>query len=700
MLSDASPVIAATPENPPPSASSNFITAANAIPASTSANFTPTSPSENPHSKGSESIASPTKTLPFTELHLVHHQMFSREATASGSPAWLQVKPLWETWGNKVAFLDVTECDISLSPGSPKPDVKLPSALTSAMSIAQIYLALQLSDPHKPNTPPVQVSPTCHLDDLHPHHHLRQVVEGILDVKTPLPSAKAFESNMLLSIEGLDAFFGSLEISLGSFVNELTSSEQTLRYAEVEFFTSLRLALFVKGTTFMRDEGDQGPSLERVNSLMDRLVSVLAGIAVLRYMQEYLGGALARWTREESDRSSTRWEMWYTFLQLWKAGMSGLASALSQGRKDLFQYRAIGAIISPSVKSIVDHLMTNPAWWSPHGDGVPVAFRVGLKQFVPSEALFEQLRHIQWPRLSFLDRASVLLLLFICAIQISQEPGFSTLVLSSMAEDPTSLVFLFIACSRDLRVVIEGTEEGPKYSPDASENEIRRRQMVDGWIKVWRSERGPESPAGSEATLFMPPSARATVRIPLEEPEPMDLDEPEIVRAGGEVDSRPKAAQESAPSQEEDDVQPADEEGDPEADIAVVAGKKRKRKVPVGGRRIAGPSVGLAENPRQRLKEVAATAPEQEVEERPRRKAYLNSPFVSGTQGSRTDQSPHLEAKHESSRKPRAIKAKAKAAATASAPSSSPRKLTARQISVEAARKAAQAKAAKNAAGH
>lgn len=252
-----------------------------------------------------------------------------------------------------MAFLDANQCDISLSPGSPKPDVKLPSALTSAVSIAQIYLALQLSDPYKvgscvleafaphsllsfqPNTPPVKVSPTCHLDDLHPHHHLRQAVEGILDVKTPLPSTKALESNMLLSIEALDAFFGSLEGSLGSFLNELTSSEQTLRYAEVEFFTSLRLAILVKGTTFMRDEGDPGPSFERVNSLMDRFVTVLAGIAVLRYMQEYLGGALARWTREESDKSSTRWEMWYTFLQLWKAGISGLASALSQGRKDV-----------------------------------------------------------------------------------------------------------------------------------------------------------------------------------------------------------------------------------------------------------------------------------------------------------------------------------------------------------------------------
>lgn len=181
----------------------------------------------------------------------------------------------------------------------------------------------------------VQVSPTCCLGDLHPHHHLRQIVEGILDVKTPLPSSKAFESNMLLSIEAVDAFFGALEGSLESFIDELTSSEQTLRYAEVEFFTSLRLALYVKGTTLMRDEGASGPSIERANSLIDRLVSVFAGIAALRYMQEYLGDALARWTREDSDNSGARWEMWYSFWQFWKAGMSGLASALSQGRKDV-----------------------------------------------------------------------------------------------------------------------------------------------------------------------------------------------------------------------------------------------------------------------------------------------------------------------------------------------------------------------------
>lgn len=246
-----------------------------------------------------------------------------------------------------------------------------------------------------------------------------------------------------------------------------------------------------------------------------------------------------------------------------------------------------------------------------------------------------------------------------------------------------------------------GKEEGPKYSPDASENEVRRRNMVEAWIKVWQTEGGPESPAGPEGALIIRPSAKATVRIPVEEPEAMDLDEPEIVTTGPQVDSTLEATQDTGAIEEEGGVQPAgSKESDPEADVVGVAGKKRKRKVPVGGRRIAEPSVGLAENPRQRLKEIAAKAPEQEAEEeRPRRKAYLNSPYVSATQGSRADQTSHLGANKESSKKPKAITAKVKATANASAPSSSPRKLTKRQASVESARKTAQAKAAKKAAG-
>lgn len=216
--------------------------------------------------------------------------------------------------------------------------------------------------------------------------------------------------------------------------------------------------------------------------------------------------------------------------------------------------------------------------------------------------------------------------------------------------------------------------------------------MVEAWMKVWQSERGPEDPTGPQGTSIIPPWAKDTVRVPPETPEPMDLDEPQEVPTEQERNPLPEATGDPA-SIPGDRVPPADEEeGDLGAVITSGAGKKRKRKVPVGGRRIAEPTVGLAENPRQHLKEVATKALEKDPEDRPRRQAYLNSPYVSAPQAPTSP----LKAP---SKKPKAAAAKAKAVAKSSAPSSSARKLTKRQTRAEAARKEAEAKVVKSAAG-
>lgn len=140
---------------------------------------------------------------------------------------------------------------------------------------------------------------------------------------------------MLLQRDAIHSFFGTLEDALSSFIDLLVSNETKLRYTEIKFFTALRLALYVKGTTFICDEGTIGASTQRVRLLLDRLVLVLAGVAVLRYMQDFLGEAAARWWQEETEKGGARWEMWFSVWQLWKAGMSGLASPLAQGRHDV-----------------------------------------------------------------------------------------------------------------------------------------------------------------------------------------------------------------------------------------------------------------------------------------------------------------------------------------------------------------------------
>ncbi|KIO27619.1 hypothetical protein M407DRAFT_23184 [Tulasnella calospora MUT 4182] len=635
----------------------------------------------------------PIRSRPFTELRLGHPRMFTGEASALGSPGWLQVKPLLSIWGSKVSFLNLSECDISYNPASPELDLPLPSALTSAISIMQVFLAMQQGDPHRPDVPLVRVSPTCGLDALHPHHHLRQVVEGILDVQAPLPSCKFFESNMLLKPEGIQAFFGVLEAALESFIDALTADDVTIRYAEIDFFTVLRLALYVKESTFMRDGAARGPATDRVASLLDRFVSVLASIAALRYMQEYLGEAAARWCREEPEKRGVRWEMWFLVGQLWKAAMIGLASAVSQKRQDLFLFRGIDDVIAPSVKSVIEHLIAQPTWWSPPGNGVPVAFTVGVKQFIPSETLFNRLPEISWARLSFLDRCSVLLTIFICAIQLSQEPDDSAQLEISTGDGSESLVQLFSMRCSDLKRVIEGaagTELGPKKAAQESEDEVRRRRMVQAWVTVWASERGPHAedtstPAAASSdeeavTNGQLPVQSQTSSVVPATPSVVDeqVGERGLENAHGLVPIAEEKEDESA------ELLDGKEESEIPTVVVGLKGGKAKRKVPVGGRWTAPPSVGAAENSRRRLRQAEASIEEEQSEERPRRTAYLNNVYSSRT----------CPPKAPTSKQPKAAVTKAKALAKSSEPSSSPLKLTKKQKAAEAAARKAAKKAA------
>ncbi|KIO20132.1 hypothetical protein M407DRAFT_30206 [Tulasnella calospora MUT 4182] len=604
---------------------------------------------------------SPIRPQQFTELRLGHPCMFTGEASASGSPGWLQVKPLLSIWGSKISFLNLSECDISYNPASPKLDLPLPSALTSAISIMQIFLAMQQGDPHRPDLPLVRVSPTCGLDALHPHHHLRQVVEGILDVQAPLPSCKFFESNMLLKPEGIQAFFGVLEAALESFIDALTADDVTIRYAEINFFTVLRLALYVKETTFMRDEAARGPVTKRVASLLDRFVSVLASVAALRYMQEYLGEAAGRWCREEAEKRGARWEMWFSVGQLWKAAMTGLASAVSQKRQDLFLFRGIDDVIAPSVKSVIEHLIAQPAWWSPPGNGVPVAFTVGVKQFIPSETLLNRLPEISWARLSFIDRCSVLLTVFICAIQLSHEPEDLSQLEISTSDGFDSLIQLFGMRCSDLKRAIEGaagTELGPRKAVQESEDEVRRRRVVQAWL---------------------PAQPQTSSRVPA---TPSMIDEQKGEQPLENADGLAALAEE----EEEESAELPDGAEESEIATAVVGlkGAKAKRKVPVGGRRTAPPSVGAAENPRRRLRQAEAAIEEEQSEERPRRTAYLNNIYASRMR----------PPKASTSEQPKAAVTKAKASVKSSEPFSSPRKLTKKEKAAEAAAKKAAKKAA------
>lgn len=109
---------------------------------------------------------------------------------------------------------------------------------------------------------------------------------------------------------------------------------------------------------------------------------------------------------------------------------------------------------SPIV-SVINNLMLNPPWWSPAKTGPQRSFTIGLKQFIPSEKLLEGFPRTPWSRLSFLDRASVLLVIVLCAIQLENEPNSSPALMISPNKIHDSLVDLFTTRCRDLREAIE-----------------------------------------------------------------------------------------------------------------------------------------------------------------------------------------------------------------------------------------------------
>lgn len=268
-----------------------------------------------------------------------------------------------------------------------------------------------------------------------------------------------------------------------------------------------------------------------------------------------------------------------------------------------------------------------------------------------------------------------------------------------------------------------GTEDGPKYIQDMSLEESHRRRMVQAWVKVWEQERGPDATTAAPASTtgpVAPPQEqnRARIEVPIASqvssivpatPSVLEDDlEDSGPAEGGKVASAntgglPTIAEEVESKKLE--VEDPEEDDGVDATVLVPRTEPNKRKVIVGGRRVADPTVGAAENPRRRLRSaaaVAASTPEELPEEQPRRKARINN--VSSTPASRRQEAAHPAtatevgsscSKKSSSKKPKAVVAKAQAAASSSAPSSSPQKLTKKQKRVEAAKKAAAAKAQK-----
>lgn len=327
--------------------------------------------------------------------------------------------------------------------------------------------------PFQPQCPIIKVSPTCGLDNVAPLHHVRFVIGSIFDVEAPLPTAKSIESNLPLEPDAIKAFFRVLEKSLENFVDSLTKDEDAVRYAEVEYLTMIRLALFVRSTAFMIDDALQDDASRRVTSAMDRLVTVLGAVSVVHYVEAYMGGAAERWYTEEGLKQTPASQVWFYVWRLFKTAAPSLASALVQGRSDvrvssaksagcftnyyhgqIFHYRGLESIIPSSLKDVFGQILTQPVWWSAPGNGVPEAFVIGMKQFIPSTTTFDRLQAVEWWRLSFIDRVVVLMTIFGAAVQLSAEPIDSPR-LKVPEQEPSKSLFerLEVCCSSMMRTI-------------------------------------------------------------------------------------------------------------------------------------------------------------------------------------------------------------------------------------------------------
>lgn len=243
--------------------------------------------------------------------------------------------------------------EICLSEGVGKEcSVSIPPVLDSAVSVMAIWVSLQKHNPCKvcPLTGHVDlvpyfcsvaqpdltvgVEPFLYLNSLLPRHHVRQAVELVLDVTKPLPSTKNLEVNLGLIPPALDALYTQFELGLVRFIFDLTASTEVVRYSDVQPLTALRLASFIHMSAFLRDPGKQGPTSSRIEQILDRFVVVLAAIAVVRYMQEFLGSAVDEWVRKTRADQSIG-PMWLALKVLWSPSIDSLARAVVTRRADV-----------------------------------------------------------------------------------------------------------------------------------------------------------------------------------------------------------------------------------------------------------------------------------------------------------------------------------------------------------------------------
>ncbi|KAG9014682.1 hypothetical protein FRB90_005210 [Tulasnella sp. 427] len=499
------------------------------------------------------------------------------------SPLWQESVSSLRLWGNKMMGCSATSRELPLSNvASEGCSINIPSALDATVSVMQIWAWFQQPDIS------VKINPFLDLESITPRHYIRQAIELVLDLTKPLPSAKLLEVNLGLLPAASDAFFTQLELGLVAFMQDLLESQDVVRYGDLELLTPLRLAAFVHSSVFIREPAKNGPITSRIQSMMDRFVLALAAIAVVRYMQAYLGGAVDSWLHKARTSDGGRSSIWLALRVLWSPSVATLSRAVVAGRTDLF-VNGWETGLPAQIHSIIRQILVMPAWWLTPLSGIPDAFSFGTKQVLFTSALQHSLLECNWSKLTLLDRASALLLIFSCAIQLSERTDQADSVVTEFTE------FLQVMVSK---VHESDHEEGPQatlcFHDDATKRHVTR------WAAVWAEE--------STAVV------RGEVLLH-DDPHPHPPSSPTAsnpTASGAQLVKEATSPASVIPTDNGQDQASADPALGSDVEIATLTatgkGQGRKKRVRVGRPLVPDATVGAAIEPKRRLKAAAKRA--------------------------------------------------------------------------------------------
>ncbi|KIO17895.1 hypothetical protein M407DRAFT_32428 [Tulasnella calospora MUT 4182] len=407
---------------------------------------------------------------------------------------WIKTKEYLEQWGRRITHLEEQARSMPFRGlDGEQLGVELPGGLYSAFSIIQLWSAYQAGTSTNVQ-PEVALDLRLGLKTVDPRHHISKLVSLLVDPDRPLPTARYVYSQSQISPTSAAALFVHVELVLSQFIDSIVSSEESVLERGLGLLQGMRLAVFMGGTGFIRDNGETGPNTFRTSALQDRLVKVLAAVSFARYFKVVLGRVLSLYC-ETSGSPDTK-AFWNELARLWEIACPTLARALVRRRSDLFSIKYLSSALPLKFKLILQPAFDARPWWAPGSLGAPESIKVTNKQAIVSAALSGFIEDLDWSTMSFVERGQVLLLVFVAAIQI--ETG--RVKPHSEIEDGLSAAQSLRQCLVKLQSIVQDSDE-----LDIPEEHISiPTDSLSTAIRNWEMECQGPSAFGGQSTTHPP----------------------------------------------------------------------------------------------------------------------------------------------------------------------------------------------------